>query len=104
MSDDAALFEKGQPIRRALLSAEHIGASMARADDFMISFQLATTAIDWDWTWGEPFQISRSSFPFHQRSLVRGLAGHGAAGEAQSFRRHATSGTHGFGQHSLGWR
>ncbi|MCA3287873.1 MAG: hypothetical protein IOD03_16600 [Methylocystis sp.] len=104
MSDDAALFEKGQPIRRAVLGAEHIGSSMACADDFMMSFQLAATAIDWDWTWGEPFQISRSSLPFHQRSLARGLAGHGDAGEAQSFRRHATSGTHGFGQHSLGWR
>src|ERR1700733_4962652 len=52
MSDEA-LFEKGMPIRREVLGAEYVGASMARADDFMMSFQRATTAWAWGWAWGE---------------------------------------------------
>ena len=51
---DEALFDKGLPIRRAVLGAEYVDASMARADDFMMAFQRATTAIAWGWAWGDP--------------------------------------------------
>ena len=44
LADDAALFDKGLPIRRAVLGAEYVDASMAKADDFMMAFQRATTA------------------------------------------------------------
>jgi hypothetical protein len=44
MADDDALFQKGMPIRREVLGAEYVDASMARADEFMMSFQRATTA------------------------------------------------------------
>ena len=54
MSDDQALFDKGLPIRRAVLGAEYVDASMAKADDFMMSFQRATTAWAWGWAWGDP--------------------------------------------------
>ena len=47
MSDEA-LFEKGMPIRREVLGADYVDASMARADDFMMAFQRATTS----WAWG----------------------------------------------------
>ena len=54
MSDDSALFDKGLPIRRAVLGAEYVDASMAKADEFMMSFQRATTAWAWGWAWGDP--------------------------------------------------
>jgi len=49
MADDDALFQKGMPIRREVLGPEYVDASMARADEFMMSFQRATTA----WAWGD---------------------------------------------------
>ncbi len=52
--DDEALFDKGLPIRRAVLGAEYVDGSMAKADDFMMAFQRATTAIAWGWAWGDP--------------------------------------------------
>lgn len=52
-ADDDALFKKGLPIRRAVLGPEYVDASMAKADDFMMSFQRATTAIAWGWAWGD---------------------------------------------------
>jgi len=54
MSDDSALFDKGLPIRRAVLGSEYVDGSMAKADDFMMAFQRATTAIAWGWAWGDP--------------------------------------------------
>ncbi|MDB5411736.1 MAG: gamma carboxymuconolactone decarboxylase [Rubritepida sp.] len=53
-ADDEALFQKGLPIRRAVLGAEYVDASMAKADDFMMPFQRATTALAWGWAWGDP--------------------------------------------------
>ena len=53
MADDDALFQKGMPIRREVLGAEYVDASMARADEFMMSFQRATTAWAWGWAWGD---------------------------------------------------
>jgi 4-carboxymuconolactone decarboxylase len=50
MSEDAALFDKGMPIRREVLGADYVDNSMAQADDFMMAFQRATTS----WAWGEP--------------------------------------------------
>ena len=54
MSDDQALFEKGLPIRREVLGPDYVDASMAKADDFMMSFQRATTSWAWGWAWGDP--------------------------------------------------
>jgi len=54
MADDEALFQKGMPIRREVLGPEYVDASMARADEFMMSFQRATTAWAWGWAWGDP--------------------------------------------------
>ena len=53
MSDEA-LFDKGLPIRRAVLGADYVDASLAKADDFMMAFQRATTAWAWGWAWGRP--------------------------------------------------
>jgi 4-carboxymuconolactone decarboxylase len=54
MKEDHALFEKGMPIRREVLGPEYVDASMKRADDFMMSFQRATTSWAWGWAWGDP--------------------------------------------------
>ena len=54
MSEDSALFDKGMPIRREVLGAAYVDASMSKADDFMMSFQRATTAWAWGWAWGDP--------------------------------------------------
>jgi 4-carboxymuconolactone decarboxylase len=53
VAEDDALFEKGMPIRREVLGPEYVDASMARADEFMMSFQRATTAWAWGWAWGD---------------------------------------------------
>ena len=37
MAEDDALFQKGMPIRREVLGAEYVDASMARADEFIMS-------------------------------------------------------------------
>jgi hypothetical protein len=55
--EDDALFQKGMPIRREVLGPEYVDASMARADEFMMSFQRATTA----WAWGGPGAKGRST-------------------------------------------
>jgi 4-carboxymuconolactone decarboxylase len=44
MAEDEALFQKGMPIRREALGPEYVDASTVRADEFMMSFQRATTA------------------------------------------------------------
>jgi 4-carboxymuconolactone decarboxylase len=54
MSDDQALFDKGLPIRRAVLGEDYVDSSLAKADEFMMAFQRATTAWAWGWAWGEP--------------------------------------------------
>src|SRR5438046_10388505 len=53
MADDDALFQKGMPIRREVLGPEYVDASMARADEVMMSFQRGTTAWAWRWAWGD---------------------------------------------------
>lgn len=52
MSDDA-LFQKGLPIRREVLGADYVDASLKNADDFMMAFQRATTSWAWGWAWGD---------------------------------------------------
>src|SRR5258708_22477590 len=54
MSEDEMLFNKGMPIRREVLGEEYVNASMAKADDFMMDFQRATTSWAWGWAWGDP--------------------------------------------------
>lgn len=57
MSDDAtpdALFERGLPIRRAVLGEEYVDNGLANANDFMMTFQRATTELAWGYAWGRP--------------------------------------------------
>lgn len=81
MSDDQALFDKGMPIRRAVLGADYVDASMAKADEFMMSFQRATTAWAWGWAWGDD-TLDRKT-----RSLIN-LAMLTALGRAPEIKLH----------------
>jgi 4-carboxymuconolactone decarboxylase len=54
MSEDSALFDKGLPIRREVLGADYVDSSLAKADEFMMAFQRATTSWAWGWAWGDP--------------------------------------------------
>ena len=80
MSDEA-LFAKGLPIRREVLGPDYVDASMARADDFMMAFQRATTAWAWGWAWGDPTLDRRT------RSLLN-LAMLTALGKPAELRLH----------------
>lgn len=64
MPDDSALFDKGLPIRREVLGADYVDASLAKADDFMMAFQRATTAWAWGWAWSD------ETLPRKTRSLI----------------------------------
>ena len=48
------LFKKGLEVRRAVLGAEYVDGSLARADDFFASFQKLTTEYAWGEVWTRP--------------------------------------------------
>jgi len=57
MPDDmteAGLFERGLPVRREVLGAEYVDASMANANEFMQAFQHITTEMCWGYAWTRP--------------------------------------------------
>ncbi|HRJ69228.1 MAG TPA: carboxymuconolactone decarboxylase family protein [Beijerinckiaceae bacterium] len=47
-------FEKGLKVRRAVLGAEYVDGSIAKADDFMMAFQEITTEWCWGYAWTRP--------------------------------------------------
>jgi 4-carboxymuconolactone decarboxylase len=48
---ESELFEKGLEVRRAVLGADYVDASLAKADDFMMAFQRITTEMCWGYAW-----------------------------------------------------
>ena len=48
------LFERGMPVRRAVLGDAHVDASMARANDFTITIQHAAVEMGWGYVWARP--------------------------------------------------
>jgi 4-carboxymuconolactone decarboxylase len=48
------LFKKGLAVRREVLGADYVDASLARADDFNAVFQQMTTEIAWGMAWTRP--------------------------------------------------
>ena len=48
------LYERGLPIRRAVLGADYVDASIAHANDFMAEFQHVTTEMCWGYVWPRP--------------------------------------------------
>lgn len=57
-------FEKGLKIRKAVLGAEYVENSMAKADDFNMAMQELTTEYCWGYVWG------RETLPLKTRSML----------------------------------
>ncbi|MDE2335381.1 MAG: 4-carboxymuconolactone decarboxylase [Rhodospirillales bacterium] len=57
-------FEKGLAVRREVLGAEYVDASVARADDFTVDFQKMVT----EYCWGEVW--TRKGLSRRDRSLL----------------------------------
>ena len=53
MSNES-LFDRGLEVRRAVLGAEYVDGSIAKADDFMMAFQNITTEWCWGYAWTRP--------------------------------------------------
>jgi 4-carboxymuconolactone decarboxylase len=47
-------FNKGLDVRRAVLGADYVDGSLAKADDFMMAFQEITTEWCWGYAWTRP--------------------------------------------------
>lgn len=47
-------FKKGLAVRREVLGADYVDASLARADDFNAAFQVLTTEVAWAGVWSRP--------------------------------------------------
>jgi hypothetical protein len=53
---DNDLFDKGLEVRREILGAEYVDASLASADDFLMGFQRLLT--EWAWATRGAGQVS----------------------------------------------
>ncbi len=51
---ESELFENGLQIRREVLGAEYVDASLADTDDFMMAFQRVVTELAWGYAWSRP--------------------------------------------------
>jgi 4-carboxymuconolactone decarboxylase len=60
MSDDTSMFDKGLAVRREVLGADYVDASLSKADDFMMAFQHITTEWCWGYAWTRPGLDRRS--------------------------------------------
>jgi 4-carboxymuconolactone decarboxylase len=47
-------FSRGLAVRREVLGAAYVDASMAKADDFLMAFQEMTTEWCWGYAWTRP--------------------------------------------------
>lgn len=80
MSDES-LFDRGLEVRRAVLGAEYVDGSIAKADDFMMAFQNITT----EWCWG--YAWTRAGLDRKQRSMLN-LAMLTALGKTPEIKLH----------------
>ena len=51
---ESELFERGLALRREVLGAEYVDASIDGADEFMMGFQRVLTELVWGYTWSRP--------------------------------------------------
>ena len=51
---ESELFERGLALRRDVLGAEYVDASIDGADEFMMSFQRVLTELVWGYAWSRP--------------------------------------------------
>jgi 4-carboxymuconolactone decarboxylase len=48
------VFDRGLKLRREVLGADYVDASIKSANDFMMAFQQITTTWCWGYAWGRP--------------------------------------------------
>jgi 4-carboxymuconolactone decarboxylase len=53
-SELQAIFDQGLDVRRAVLGADYVDGSLAKANDFMMAFQHITTEWCWGYAWTRP--------------------------------------------------
>ncbi len=75
------LFQKGLSVRREVLGADYVDASLAKADDFTVAFQQLTTEFCWGQIWTRP------GLPRKTRSMLN-LAMLTALGKPAELRLH----------------
>jgi len=51
---ETEMFKQGLEVRRAVLGADYVDGSLAKADDFMMAFQRITTEWCWGYAWTRP--------------------------------------------------
>jgi 4-carboxymuconolactone decarboxylase len=51
---ESELFEQGLQVRREVLGAEYVDASLAESDEFLMAFQRIVTAWAWGSAWSNP--------------------------------------------------
>jgi 4-carboxymuconolactone decarboxylase len=51
---ESELFERGLALRREVLGAEYVDASLDGADEFMMGFQYLVTELAWGYAWSRP--------------------------------------------------
>ena len=51
---ESEVFDRGLGVRREVLGAEYVDASLADADDFMMPFQRLLTEWAWGYAWSRP--------------------------------------------------
>ena len=51
---ESEMFERGLTVRREVLGAEYVDASMAGVDEFMLPFQRLLTEWAWGYAWSRP--------------------------------------------------
>jgi 4-carboxymuconolactone decarboxylase len=51
---ESELFERGLEVRRDVLGAEYVDASLADTDEFMMAFQRIVTEWAWGYAWSRP--------------------------------------------------
>lgn len=78
---ESEMFTKGLEVRRDVLGADYVDASLARADDFMMAFQRITTEYCWGYAW------TREGLDRKTRSLMN-LAMLTALGKPNELRLH----------------
>jgi len=61
---ESELYEKGLQVRREVLGAEYVDASLTESDDFMMAFQRIVT----EWAWGSAW--SNPGLDYRTRSIL----------------------------------
>jgi 4-carboxymuconolactone decarboxylase len=97
------LFERGLAVRREVLGAEYVDASLKAANEFMMAFQEITTAWCWGYAWARPTlgrrtrsmlnlaMLTALGKPAELRLHVRGALANGVtADEIKEILVHAT--------------